>query len=509
MIYKIVSATDTFGSWRNLARDSLRQGLKPSDIVWSLEGATSNDLFASPGEAGDAMAADTRKVPRHFLELARNCVCHSDAERFSILYELLFECVKEPMIFENALHPLVHQIMAMSKSVSRDKHKMKAFVRFKEDLQSDTVRRKFTAWFEPEHHIVEETAAFFVRRFNDMDWCIATPKGSAFFVDSKLTFNPSPAARITADDDTENLWKTYYANIFNPARLKLDAMRSEMPKKYWHNLPEAELIKELVSNAGRRVDEMRNSQPTTPSPFANAARAPAISTHEFSAEHFSSITELNKAAQKCQRCSLHCNATQTVVGEGPANAKLMIVGEQPGDEEDLSGRPFVGPAGKLFDKALKATGVSRDSIYVSNVVKHFKFESRGKRRIHSRPNAGEIQHCKYWLMNEIKLIRPNLILAMGATAAGVLTGSDKNLGERRGQLQYSYEIPAVMITFHPSAILRAVNAENENKMMTHFLSDIGKAVVFVTSTSIAQQSPPKLPASAVNPANLNNTSQAG
>ena len=279
MIYKIVSATDTFGSWRNLARDSLRQGLKPSDIVWSLEGATSNDLFASLGEAGDAVAADTRKVPRHFLELARNCVCHSDAERFSILYELLFECVKEPMIFENALHPLVHQIMAMSKSVSRDKHKMKAFVRFKEDLQSDTVRRKFTAWFEPEHHIVEETAAFFVRRFNDMDWCIATPKGSAFFVDSKLTFNPSPAARITADDDTENLWKTYYANIFNPARLKLDAMRSEMPKKYWHNLPEAELIKELVSNAGRRVDEMRNSQPTTPSPFANAARARQLYRH--------------------------------------------------------------------------------------------------------------------------------------------------------------------------------------------------------------------------------------
>jgi uracil-DNA glycosylase len=478
MIHKIVCAMDTFGSWRNLARESLRQGLKPSVIVWSLEGALSIDLFASQGESKMSASVDFCKVPRRFLELARNCVCHSDGERFSILYELLFECVKNPLILENALHPLVYKILAMSKSVSRDMHKMKAFVRFKEDLQHNSGRRKFTAWFEPEHYIVEATSAFFVRRFNDMDWGITTPKGSAFFVDSKLTFDPSPATHLTADDDTESLWKTYYANIFNPARLKLNAMSSEMPKKYWHNLPEAMLIKELVANAGRRVDEMRSAQPTMPSPFAVAARAPTISTHRYSTEHFSSVTELNEAARKCQRCVLHCNATQTVVGEGPANAKLMIVGEQPGDEEDRSGRPFVGPAGKLFEKALNAAGIPRDSIYISNAVKHFKFEPRGKRRIHMRPNAGEIQHCKYWLINEIKLVRPKLILAMGATAAGVLTTSDKNIGARRGRVEYSNDMQAVMTTYHPSAILRAVNADTAEQMKAHLFSDIANAAAF-------------------------------
>ncbi len=485
MVPLVVSATNTFASWRNLARECLSKGLKPSDIIWALEGTSNSDLFASQREkvSGTSIIAGSGKVPRRFMELARNCVCHSDPERFAILYDLLVECLTKPHIFENALHPLVSKTMAMSKSVSRDMHKMKAFVRFKENVHDNTERRKFAAWFEPEHYIVEETAAFFVRRFNDMDWCIATPKGSAFFEDLNMTFDPSPAAPTMADDDTENLWKTYYANIFNPARLKLNAMRSEMPKKYWHNLPEAVLIKELVAKAGQRVDQMRNSQPTTPSPFADAARAPTISAHKFDTAQFSSIAELNKAALKCQRCALHCNATQTVVGEGPHGAKLMIVGEQPGDEEDLSGRPFVGPAGKLFDKALMSAGISRDSVYVSNAVKHFKFEPRGKRRIHLRPNAGEVQHCKYWLLHEIRIIRPKLILAMGATAVGALTDSDKNIGGRRGRLEQTKDGHPIIPTFHPSAILRAGNAERAEEIKRQFFADISTACAFASSAS--------------------------
>ena len=483
MIHKTVSATDTFGSWKNSARECLVEGLKPSEIIWSLEGAGNNDLFSCPLETEASVSAEVRKVSRQFLDLARNCVCHNDPERFAILYELLAACMKEPSIIENAAHPLMHKTLAMSKSVSRDVHKMKAFVRFKEDMQRQTVRRKFDAWFEPEHYIVEQTATFFVRRFNDMDWGITTPKGSAFFVDSVLTFDASPAMRIIADDDTEELWKTYYANIFNPARLKLNAMRSEMPKKYWHNLPEATLINELVSKASDRVTVMRNSLPTTPSPFAVAARAPSVATHDFSFEQFSTLSELNKSAQKCQRCPLYCNATQTVVGEGPDNAKLMIVGEQPGDEEDLSGKPFVGPAGKLFDSALTAAGILRDEIYVSNAVKHFKFEPRGKRRIHQRPNAGEIQHCRYWLVNEVKLVQPKLILAMGATAAHALTGSGKNLTVRRGQLEFGINGVRVMPTFHPAAILRSFDQQHADEMKGHLFSDLAKAVAIGSSAA--------------------------
>ena len=484
MIHKIVAARDTFGSWRNIARDCARARLKPAEINWSFESARKDDLFASLNDMERAVPADIGKVPRRFLELARKVVCHNDSERFAILYELLLVCMNEPNIFENSANPLIHKTSALAKSVSRDMHKMKAFVRFRENTPHTSERRKFTAWFEPEHYIVEENAAFFMRRFNDMDWMIATPKGSAWYANTTLTFDPSPATQIKAEDDTENLWKTYYANIFNPARLKLTAMRSEMPKKYWRNLPEAVLIKELVSNASHRVDEMRGSQPTTPSPFAAVARAPTVSSQEILPDQFKSIADLNIAARKCQRCPLYCNSTQTIVGEGPDSAKLMLVGEQPGDQEDILGRSFVGPAGKLFDQALLAAGILRESIYVTNAVKHFKFEPRGKRRIHMRPNAGEIQYCKYWLIHEISLIRPKLILAMGATASEVLTGSDQNMGARRGTLEYPKDFPIVMTTYHPAAILRAKNHENSIELKTHFFSDIAKAGVFVSANSL-------------------------
>ena len=446
MLHRVVSATNTFLSWRSFARECLNARIAPPNVLWSIEGSSSGDLFGANATTAIRTSEQIYKVPKLFMELAHKVVCHSDPERFSILYELLWNCVDDQSVIGNALHPLVYKTGSMAKSVSRDMHKMKAFVRFKEELKSPESRRKFSAWFEPEHFIVQETSAFFERRFNDMDWFIATPMGTALFVDSRLTFDAKPAARATIEDDTEKLWKTYYANIFNPARLKLNAMRSEMPKKYWHNLPETVQIKELVSTAGRRVEQMRKSLPSAPSSFAAAARAATVVTGERFLKHFSSISEINAEVLKCRRCPLYCNATQAVGGEGAANAKLMIVGEQPGHEEDLVGRPFVGPSGKLFDQALKAGNISREDVYVSNAVKHFKFEPRGKRRIHQRPNAGEIQHCKYWLISEIEMIRPKLILAMGATAVGALTGSDKNIGKRRGQVERPSNGQAVMIT---------------------------------------------------------------
>ena len=357
---------------------------------------------------------------------------------------------------------------------------MKAFVRFNEEIEIEGDRRKFVAWFEPEHLIVEETSGFFMRRFSDMDWCIATPKGSAIFINGNLSFNPDPADRVELKDETDSLWKTYYANIFNPARIKLNAMRSEMPKKYWHNMPEAALIPELVAGAERRVRSMQNANPTTPVHFANVARASPIATSDINVDNFSTLDELNEAAKKCRRCPLHCNATQTVLGEGASNATVMIVGEQPGDEEDLSGRPFVGPSGILLNEALRSENIDRNKIYVTNVVKHFKFEPRGKRRIHQKPNAGEIQHCKYWLINEIKIVRPKLILAMGATALGVLTGSDKNISQRRGQLENLNASTHILPTFHPAAILRAHDANKSDEIKAKFFSDVKKLKQYVT-----------------------------
>jgi uracil-DNA glycosylase family protein len=215
------------------------------------------------------------------------------------------------------------------------------------------------------------------------------------------------------------LWITYFRNIFNPARLKVKAMQSAMPKKYWKNLPEAVFIPEMIAGAPARARTMADAAPTLP-PARMAQVQAQLAGHHSAWE--GPKEGLNAAIASCTRCPLHCHATQAVCGEGPPDADLMIVGEQPGDQEDLSGRPFVGPAGQLFDQIAQQAGLERSHVYVTNAVKHFKFTPQGRRRIHQRPNSSEIDHCRWWLDAEVSIVKPKLVVAMGATALESLTG---------------------------------------------------------------------------------------
>jgi DNA polymerase len=187
-----------------------------------------------------------------------------------------------------------------------------------------------------------------------------------------------------------------------------------------------------------------------------------------------SLGAVRDAAEDCQACHLYKNATQTVFGEGPSRADVLLVGEQPGDAEDLAGHPFVGPAGKLLDRALGEAGLDRRRVYVTNVVKHFKWEPRGKRRIHAKPNSAEIAACRPWLETEIALVKPRVLVCLGATAAQALLGRGFKVSQQRGTFVASPLAPRVTATVHPSSILRAPDDESRQAEMRRFVADLAR-----------------------------------
>jgi uracil-DNA glycosylase len=186
------------------------------------------------------------------------------------------------------------------------------------------------------------------------------------------------------------------------------------------------------------------------------------------------LNALQAAAKNCRACDLWKRGTQTVFGAGAAHAKIIFVGEQPGDQEDLQGKPFVGPAGKLLDSALAEAGIDRNEVYVTNAVKHFKWEPRGKRRIHKKPNAAEIAACRPWLEAEITVLKPQVIVCLGATAAQSLLGRDFRVTQHRGEFLKSPLAPYMMATIHPSAILRAPDEETRHEAREQFVADLKK-----------------------------------
>lgn len=186
------------------------------------------------------------------------------------------------------------------------------------------------------------------------------------------------------------------------------------------------------------------------------------------------LSTVRAISKECKACDLYKRGTQTVFGEGPSRAEVMMVGEQPGDAEDVAGHPFVGPAGRLLDRALEEAGIDRSTVYVTNVVKHFKWEPRGKRRIHAKPNAAEIGACRPWLETEIALVKPRVLVCLGATAAQALLGRGFKVTQQRGEFVPSDLAPLVTATVHPSSILRAPDDESRRREMREFVADLAQ-----------------------------------
>ena len=432
---------DDFDFWREQARVLVQADVPPDRIAWVEPGGNS-DLFSHSERLMPVAPSNAQPVRanKRFVSLAKNAILHSDPERFALLYRLLWRLQMNGRTMEDKADPEVRKLEELDKSVRRDSHKMHAFVRFRL-VENEEGSEHYVAWFEPEHHILRANASFFVRRFANMAWSILTPQGSLHWDGEVLSEGP-PAQPSDAPggDPMEDLWRSYYASTFNPARLKIGAMLKEMPRKYWKNMPEAALIPALVAGAQKRESTM--------------VAAGALDM----GERPETLAAIDKAIHACRQCPIGLLDNNAVMGEGPRDAALMIVGEQPGDQEDQAGRPFVGPAGQLLDRHLEHAGIDRKSAYVTNAVKHFKFTQRGKRRLHQSPTAKEIDICRWWIESERQIVQPKLILAMGASAARGMLGKTVSISKARGVPIALDDGSELWVTAHPSYLLRLEGA---------------------------------------------------
>ncbi|TWA72442.1 DNA polymerase [Azospirillum brasilense] len=439
----------------------------PEEVLWSV-GAPS--LFDDDVPTPDGGAPVF--LPQAVGQRIETVVCHSDPERYALLYRLVWRVLNgERALLDQHADPLVHRLERLDKAVRRDIHKMHAFLRFRALPDPDGGER-YVAWFEPDHHIVEAVAPFFVERFESMVWTILTPKGSLHWDRRRLMAGP-PAERpdALADDRFAEGWQRYYESTFNPARVNPTAMRAEMPRKYWANMPETAAIPAMVRAAPARVQAMLEAEAAIP-----RRRMPEKAVAAMARQAPDSLTELNRLIQRSE--PLVPGATQAVLGEGPEGAVIAIVGEQPGDQEDREGRPFVGPAGQLLTAALEEAGIDRGGLYLTNAVKHFKFVQRGKRRIHQSPTAGEVKHYRWWLMTELGFVRPRLVVALGATAALALTGRPVSVLRERGPMAFdgwNGDGWNGFVTVHPSYLLRLPGDEERRRAQADFVADLRRA----------------------------------
>jgi probable DNA metabolism protein len=391
-----------FENWRNEARRLILAQAPPPAIAWRSLHDANLSLFPLPATAAaPTTRATSFHVPADFLARAKFVYAYRSDDNAAFLYRLLWRMIhEEPNLLKISIDDDVREFDLRYRAVKRDLHKMHAFVRFRQ------VEDRFIAWHRPDHLVVRLAAPFFVERFHGMNWSILTSDECLHWDQQKLTFSEGlPQSAAPREDDAEALWKTYYQSIFNPARIKWKAMLKEFPERHWKTLPEAALIRDLVRTAPERLQKFYRDQ--TPSAEAWIPKTESPLT----------LLDLQAALPRCEACGICARATQPVMGEGPADAEIFLIGEQPGEEEDRAGRPFIGPSGQLLNQALALNGIAREMIYVTNAVKAFKWtETETNFRLHRGSSPQEIAACQPWLKRELDIVKPKKIICLGRSA---------------------------------------------------------------------------------------------
>ncbi len=470
----VVSA-QSFDEWRQTARSLIVSNTPPHQVNWQAQSGD-GDLFCS--EQVEKTVRDQSKfamhVSRELLHMLELAACYRAEDRWSFLYRILWRWQTGDRTVVSAADEDGRRLHGMIKTVRREVHKMNAFLRFRERA-AELGAPQFVAWFEPLHDVLPRVSEHFAKRMGYASWLIATPEATAVWDGTTLLQGPPSAnGPLQVDDEGERLWLAYYRSTFNPARLNASAMEMHMPVRYWKNMPEGKLIPGLISQAAAGAQRIAQT-------IAVGNRKGT--TVRVTAETAQPERALPSSLDQCQRCELWRHATQVIGGVGPQQARVMLVGEQPGDQEDIAGKVFVGPAGQLLDRALRAAGLERGSLYITNAVKHFKWEPRGKRRLHKTPAQLEIDACMVWLEHEIELVQPEIIVALGSTALKALLKTSKvNLSQMLGQ-EIKDGARRIIATYHPSYVLRVPDDEKKDAAFAELVRAFSHARDVAASTS--------------------------
>lgn len=492
----VLAVEGGYAGWRAQALRALAAGRPPETVTWVEHGSAADagteqlmlldapaapaapvpgDDAVPPAPSNTLGAAPQVRISRALAALLQEAAHYRSPQRWGFLYRVLWRWCQGDRAVASPADEDGARLHAMAKSVRRAHHDMIAYVRF--HRRSGQGIPEYLAWYEPEHDVLADAADHFARRMGGSSWWIGTPQGAALWDGQALQLSDTPADAVVdavagadvaalrsgaAADEIEPLWLAYYKSIFNPARLNEAALEQHMPVRFWKGLPEGRLIPAMIAdarNGARRV-----------------AQAGAVGTMKgkpvaVDAQDAQPLRPPPSSLDQCRRCELWRHATQAVPGHGPETARIMLVGEQPGDQEDLAGRAFVGPAGKVLDEAMRRAGVPPDSVFVTNAVKHFKWIARGKRRLHKTPAQREVEACAHWLEEERARVRPAVIVTLGATALGAILG-------RKASLQDYLNAPVqlggawLVATWHPSYALRVDDPAKREDIV----SAIGQAI---------------------------------
>jgi DNA polymerase len=425
-MHRIVLNGETdWQGWRSATRSLVLADVPPEDVRWSVRTHPDDTTHELPEGSGSF------NVPRSLVAIAALAFQARDPERFALLYRLVARANAGEKVLEHHDDSELRRARRLAYAVRAEAHKMRTLLRF---MQMEDGR--YLGWYAPAHYVLEASAQLMARRFPNLTCSVLTPDGSAHWQDGALRFGAG-LAHVADDEALAKWWHTHHAKLLRDA-------------EHVTSIPEAEALDEA------------------PRPPDRPPLGPVV----LPAHPDKQLLEATHEAGDCRRCHLYEPATQTVFGEGPADAPALFVGEQPGDQEDVIGRPFVGPAGQIMDRAMEETGIDRRTVYITNAVKHFKFTPRGKRRIHQSPDAPEIQACRFWLDVERVQLRPKLLVLMGGTAARAVTGRQVTITRERGRPFKLDDGQMAFVTVHPSYLLRVPDEAAKAREYQAFVRDL-------------------------------------